>query len=113
MVYILALSLALVLPVVAQSVPPTAVPGVTAAASCPASFYAAGVSFNPQATPNLAGWYTIALPITKCGKEFEAYSITTNNVTPKGSGANLTFTPLAPDEDARIRDWITQGAYAF
>ena len=28
-------------------------------------------------------------------------------------GASLTFTPLSPDEDAKIRDWITQGAYAF
>jgi hypothetical protein len=28
-------------------------------------------------------------------------------------GANLTFTPLAPQEDAAIRDWITQGAFAF
>ncbi|HWZ92886.1 MAG TPA: fibronectin type III domain-containing protein, partial [Polyangiaceae bacterium] len=28
-------------------------------------------------------------------------------------GANLTFTPLTPLEDAAIRDWITQGAFAF
>jgi hypothetical protein len=86
-----ALALALSLPVMAQLVPPVASPAVTAA-SCAASFYAAGASFNPQATPNLAGWYTIALPITKCGKAFQAYSITMNNLTPKGSGANLTFT---------------------
>src|SRR5579859_2366074 len=62
------------------------------AAACPASFYAAGVSLNPQATPNLAGWYAIALPITKCAKAFQAYSITMNNLTPQGSGASLTFT---------------------
>src|SRR5579871_2997751 len=75
----LALTLALSLPAIAQT------------ASCPASFYAAGASLNPQATPNLAGWYAIALPITKCEKEFQAYSITMNNLTPKGSGASLTF----------------------
>jgi hypothetical protein len=74
----------------AQTAPPAAVPTATAAA-CPASFYAAGASFNPQSTPNLAGWYAIALPITKCGKEFQAYSITMNNLTPKGSGPSLTF----------------------
>jgi hypothetical protein len=88
----LALTLAVALPLTAQTVPPTALPGVTATAACPDSFYAAGVSLNPEATPNLAGWYTVALPITKCGKEFQAYSITMNNVTPKGSGASLTFT---------------------
>src|SRR6266404_5902485 len=87
----LALTLALSLPVMAQTAPPGASPAVTAA-SCPASFYAAGASLNPQATPNLAGWYAIALPITKCEKAFQAYSITMNNLTPKGSGANLTFT---------------------
>jgi hypothetical protein len=87
----LALTLALSLPVVAQTGPPASLPTVTGVA-CPASFYAAGVSFNPQATPNLAGWYAIALPITKCGKAFQAYSITTNNLTPRGRGANLTFT---------------------
>jgi len=84
------LTVALSLPVVAQTAPPAAASAVTAAA-CPASFYAAGASLNPQATPNLAGWYAIALPITKCGKAFQAYSITMNNLTPKGSGANLTF----------------------
>src|SRR5271165_5942006 len=87
----LALSLALALPVMAQTAPPTTLPAVTAA-TCPASFYAAGASFNPQATPNLAGWYAIAVPITKCEKTFQAYSITMNNLTPKGSGANLAFT---------------------
>ncbi len=87
----LALALALSLPVVAQTAPPAALPVVTAA-SCPTSFYAAGASFNPQATPNLAGWYAIAVPITKCEKAFQAYSITMNNLTPKGSGASLTFT---------------------
>src|SRR5258708_12670450 len=49
-------------------------------------------ALNPQATPNLAGWYAIALPITKCEKPFQAYSITMNNLTPKGSRASLTFT---------------------
>ncbi|MEO8050735.1 MAG: hypothetical protein ABI833_10000 [Acidobacteriota bacterium] len=63
-----------------------------AAATCPTSFYAAGVSLNPQAIPNLAGWYAIALPITKCDKAFQAYSITMNNLTPRGRGASLTFT---------------------
>jgi hypothetical protein len=87
----LALTFALSLPVLAQTTPPAALPAVSAAV-CPASFYAAGVSLNPQATPNLAGWYAIALPITKCEKAFQAYSITMNNLTPKGSGANLTFT---------------------
>ena len=87
----LALTLALSLPVVAQTAPPAALP-VAAAAACPTSFYAAGASLNPQATPNLAGWYAIALPITKCEKAFQAYSITMNNLTPKGSGASLTFT---------------------
>jgi len=28
-------------------------------------------------------------------------------------GANLSFTPLSPQEDGAIRDWITQGAYSF
>jgi len=28
-------------------------------------------------------------------------------------GANLTFTPRSPDDDEAIRDWITQGAFAF
>jgi hypothetical protein len=87
----LALTLALPLPVTPQTPPPAATPAVSAA-GCPASFYAAGASLNPQATPNLAGWYAIALPITKCEKAFQAYSITMNNLTPKGSGANLTFT---------------------
>ena len=86
----LALALALSPPVTAQIAPPAAL--ASAGAACPASFYAAGASLNPQATPNLAGWYAIALPITKCGKAFQAYSITMNNLTPKGSGANLTFT---------------------
>ncbi len=85
MLCFLALPLALALPVLAQTATP-------AAAACPASFYAAGASFNPQATPNLAGWYAIAVPVTKCGKAFQAYSITMNDVTPKGSGGNLTFT---------------------
>ena len=87
----LALTLALSQQVTPQTPPPAATPAVSAAA-CPASFYAAGASLNPQATPNLAGWYAIALPITKCEKAFQAYSITMNNLTPKGSGANLTFT---------------------
>jgi hypothetical protein len=86
----LALSLVLSLPATAQTAAPAALSAVSAV-TCPASFYAAGASFNPQATPNLAGWYTIALPITKCEKAFQAYSITMNNLTPKGSGANLTF----------------------
>ncbi len=86
-----ALSLALLQPAAAQKMPPAAVPPI-AAASCPASFYTAGASLNPQATPNLAGWYAIALPITKCDKAFQAYSITMNNLTPRGSGATLTFT---------------------
>lgn len=110
----LALALALPLPVMPQTssssappvvampdtVRPTTAPSAGSphtpqppvAAPCPASFYAAGASLNPQATPNLAGWYAIALPITKCEKAFQAYSITMNNLTPKGSGANLTFT---------------------
>src|ERR1019366_1774436 len=87
----LTLTLTLPLPVTPQTPPPAATPAVSAAA-CPASFYAAGASINPLATPNLAGWYAIALPITKCEKAFQAYSITMNNLTPKGSGANLTFT---------------------
>jgi hypothetical protein len=91
MIVSLALTLALSLPVAAQNAPPAALPAA-AATTCPASFYAAGASLNPQATPNLAGWYAIALPITKCEKAFQAYSITMNNLTPKGSGANLTFT---------------------
>ena len=95
---ILALSLALSLPAIAQTAPQAASPAPPAASSavtaatCPASFYAAGASFNPQATPSLAGWYAIAVPITKCEKAFQAYSITMNNLTPKGSGASLTFT---------------------
>jgi hypothetical protein len=88
-IVIWALTLALSWPVLAQTPPPAALP-VVAPAACPASFYAAGVSLNPQATPNLAGWYAIALPITKCEKAFQAYSITMNNLTPKGSGASLT-----------------------
>jgi hypothetical protein len=86
----LALTLALSLPAVAQPTPSAT--SSAASTPCPASFYAAGVSLNPQATPNLAGWYAIALPITKCGKEFQAYSITMNNLTPQGSGTSLTFT---------------------
>src|SRR5580765_1027573 len=86
----LALILAISPAVMAQTAPTAAAPAISAA-TCPASFYAAGVSLNPQATPNLAGWYAIALPITKCEKAFQAYSITMNNLTPKGSGANLTF----------------------
>jgi hypothetical protein len=87
----LSLALALSPRVTAQIAQPGAL-AAAAGAACPASFYAAGASLNPQATPNLAGWYAIALPITKCGKAFQAYSITMNNLTPKGSGANLTFT---------------------
>jgi len=86
-----ALTLALSLPVTAQTAPAVASPAATTAV-CPASFYAAGASLNPQATPNLAGWYAIALPITRCEKAFQAYSITMNNLTPKGRGTNLTFT---------------------
>lgn len=88
------LALALSLPGMAQSAPAAAMSAVTTVA-CPASFYAAGASLNPQATPNLAGWYAIAVPITKCEKAFQAYSITMNNLTPKGSGASLTFTSTA------------------
>ena len=44
----LALTLALSLRVMAQTAAPAASPGVTAV-PCPASFYAAGASFNPQA----------------------------------------------------------------
>ena len=96
MIFILGIgSLALILPVsppgIAQTAPPVALPA-GAAVACPYSFYAAGASLNPQATPNLAGWYAIALPITKCEKAFQAYSITMDNLTPKGSGASLTFT---------------------
>lgn len=87
----LALGLALSLPALTQTAPPAPLP-VATTAICPASFYAAGASLNPQATPNLAGWYAIALPVTKCEKSFQAYSITMNNLTPKGSGVNLTFT---------------------
>jgi hypothetical protein len=87
----LALMLAFQLPATTQPAPPAAVPAVTPPA-CPSSFYAAGASINPQATPNLAGWYAIALPITKCEKAFQAYSITINNLTPRGSGASLIFT---------------------
>jgi len=86
-----ALTLALSLPAMAQTAPPAVLPAASATV-CAASFYAAGASLNPQATPNLAGWYAIALPITKCGKAFQAYSITMNNLTPKGSGTSLTFT---------------------
>lgn len=86
------LVLALALPVGAQTGPSGAAGPAVGTGVCPASFYAAGVSLNPQATPNLAGWYAIALPITKCEKPFQAYSITMNNLTPKGSGATLTFT---------------------
>ena len=86
----LALAYGLAPPAMAQATPPLT--SGAAAAACPTSFYAAGVSLNPQATPNLAGWYAIALPVTKCDKAFQAYSITMNNLTPKGSGASLTFT---------------------
>jgi hypothetical protein len=88
----LALALALSLPVMAQTVPPAATTQAATPAACPSSFYAAGMSINPQATPNLAGWYAIAVPITKCEKAFQAYSITMNNMTPKGRGASLTVT---------------------
>ena len=91
MIVSLAPILALSLPVTAQTTTPTGLPAVTTA-TCPASFYAAGASLNPQATPNLAGWYAIAVPITRCEKAFQAYSITMNNLTPKGCGASLTFT---------------------
>jgi hypothetical protein len=84
-----ALTLALSWPVLAQPPPPPTLPVV--ATACPTSFYAAGASLNEQATPNLAGWYAIAVPITKCEKAFQAYSITMNNLTPTGSGASLTF----------------------
>jgi hypothetical protein len=87
------MALAFALPVVAQTAPPAATSSAAAApVVCPASFYAAGASINPNATPNLAAWYAIAVPITKCEKPFQAYSITMNNLTPKGSGATLTFT---------------------
>ncbi len=86
------MALALALPAGAQTAPSTAAAPAVATVVCPAAFYAAGVSLNPQATPNLAGWYAIAVPITKCEKPFQAYSITMNNLTPKGSGAGLTFT---------------------
>ena len=61
------------------------------APACPASFYAAGASLNRTATPELAGFYAIATPMTKCGASFQVYSITTNLITPEGSGKNLTF----------------------
>ena len=60
--------------------------------ACPTSFYAAGGIYNSAASPKFGGFYTIATPVTKCGKAFQAYSITTNVVTPSGSGKNLSFT---------------------
>jgi hypothetical protein len=60
--------------------------------ACPSSFYAAGATYNTGASPRFAGFYAIATPITKCGGEFQAYSITMNVLTPAGSGKNLTFT---------------------
>jgi len=86
-----ALTLAFSLLATAQIAPSVPL-AVVSAATCPSSFYAAGVSLNPQATPNLAGWYAVAVPITKCEKAFQAYSITMNNLTPRGSGASLMFT---------------------
>lgn len=60
--------------------------------ACPTSFYAAGASLNRTATPELAGFYAIATPLTKCGASFQVYSMTTNLITPRGSGKTLTFT---------------------
>lgn len=67
-------------------------PASNTPAACPSSFYAAGASFNTTATPEIAGFYAIATPVTKCGATFQVYSITTNLLTPSGSGRNLTFT---------------------
>jgi len=107
----LALTLALSMTAVAQ---PTPVSTTPVGAACPASFYAAGASLNPDAIPNLAGWYAIALPITKCGKEFQAYSITMNNLTPKGSGASLTFTSTTSTGIAiPLKQWGPINIYTF
>ncbi len=60
--------------------------------ACPTSFYAAGGTYNSAASPKLGGFYAIATPVTKCGSTFQAYSITTNILTPSGSGTHLSFT---------------------
>lgn len=55
------------------------------------AFYAVGASLNQAATPNLAGFAAIAVPLAKCGASFQVYSLTIHNVTPRGHGANLVF----------------------
>lgn len=55
------------------------------------AFYAAGASYNKIATPNIAGFYAIAVPLTPCGAAFQVYSVTLNNIVPVGRGADLTY----------------------
>ncbi len=55
------------------------------------SFYAAGASFNSNATPNLAGFVAVAVPLVKCGSQFQTYSFTIHNITPRGHGKDLRF----------------------
>lgn len=80
-------------PITASAPAPVVTAGATApAVACPMSFYAAGTTYNPPASPRFDGFYAIATPVTKCGKTFQAYSITMNVLTPSGGSKNLTFT---------------------
>lgn len=55
------------------------------------SFYAAGASLNKAATPNIAGIFVVAVPLTCDKSTFQVYSYTEHNVIPIGSGKTLTF----------------------
>lgn len=57
----------------------------------PSSFYAAGVSLNKAAKPNIAGILAVGVPLTCQSNPFQVYSYTEHNLIPVGSGKDLTF----------------------
>lgn len=76
---------------VAAPAPPAPLPSTSTSCSKPASFYAAGVSLNRAATPNIAGIFAVAVPLTCDSNSFQVYSYTEHQIIPMGSGKNLTF----------------------
>lgn len=77
-------------PVPAVSPMPAPIPA-TPSCTKPSSFYALGASLNKAATPNIAGLFIVAVPLTCDTTSFQVYSFTEHNVIPIGSGKNLTF----------------------
>lgn len=80
-------------PAPAKATTPVIAPAPTPVPACSKadSFYAAGVSLNRAATPNIAGIFAVAVPLTCDSNTFQVYSYTEHQIIPVGSGKNLTF----------------------